>query len=114
MANMNTVNANLCTALFNEIHLTDYGYTLVNARAFCEVVTDENGDERYVKISITVTALNVEISAERKMQSDIKDYTETQERKAAKAAAQAKQKELEAALKAKIAEMIATEDTETK
>lgn len=102
MSNMNQINANLRTSLFNDLDLTSRGWEMINARTYGKIVEDEDGNERYVKIAITIAPLNDEISASRKMRSEIEDYQFTQQRKADKAAAQAKKKALEAALKAEL------------
>lgn len=60
-------------------------YTKINDRQYGVLLTDANGETRYVRIGAIVAELREDMTAEELMQSEIDAYTAKQEAKAEKA-----------------------------
>jgi len=61
----------------------------INDRQRGILIEDEEGNQRYVRVSVIVAELRDDMTAEELMQSEINKYNATQEKKAAKAAERA-------------------------
>ena len=70
--------------LFTE-GLKEDGYTKINDRQWGIILTDANGEQRYVRIGAIVAELREDMTAEELMQSEIDAYTAKQDAKAEKA-----------------------------
>lgn len=62
----------------------DYEYVKINDRQYGALVTDANGEQRYVRIGAIVAELRDDMTAEELMQSEIDAYKDKQEIKASK------------------------------
>ena len=60
-------------------------FTKVNDRQYGVILTDLNGEQRYVRIGAIVAELREDMTAEELMQSEINAYNAKQEEKAVKA-----------------------------
>lgn len=63
------------------------GYQKINDRQYGTILTDANGNERYVRIGVIVAEEREDMTAEELMQSEIDAYNAKQEAKAEKAKA---------------------------
>ena len=70
--------------LFTE-ELKEDGYTKINDRQWGIILTDANGEQRYVRIGAIVAELREDMTAEQLMQSEIDAYNAKQDAKAEKA-----------------------------
>lgn len=61
---------------------TGYEYHKINDRQYGCILTDLNGEQRYVRIGAIVAELRDDMTAEELMQSEIADYQAKQEAKA--------------------------------
>ena len=77
------VDAAIRNSVFNSLNLSDF--SKINDRQYGAIVTDANGDKRYVRVGVIVAALREDMTAEELMQSEIDEYNATQVRKAEKA-----------------------------
>lgn len=85
-----TVDSMIRKAIFSDLDLSNReGYEKINDRCFGVLVTDENGVERYARVSVVVAAIREDCSARDLMKAEIDDYNEKQAAKAEKAAARA-------------------------
>ena len=66
---------------------TDHTYTKVNDRQYGVIMTDANGEQRYVRIGVIVASLREDMTAEELMESEITEYEMKQTDKAEKAKA---------------------------
>ena len=66
-----------------------YDYTKINDRQYGVILTDANGEQRYVRIGAIVAELREDMTAEELMQSEIEAYEEKQAKKEEKAKANA-------------------------
>lgn len=102
MAKISTtqVNKALRDTVFNDIFAdpTDTGYVRINDRQWGIILTDLNGEKRYVRIGAIVAEQREDMTAEELMQSEIDDYNTKQADKAEK---DRKRREKAAADKAK-------------
>lgn len=64
---------------------TGYEYHKINDRQYGVLLTDLNGEQRYVRIGAIVAELREDMTAEELMQSEIDAYTAKQDAKAEKA-----------------------------
>lgn len=62
-----------------------YHYEKVNDRQYGVIVTDANGDKRYVRVGVIVAALRDDMCAEEMMAAEITDYRTKQAAKIARA-----------------------------
>ena len=81
--------------VFNDIfyvgeHTNDYEYQKINDRQYGIILTDLNGEQRYVRIGAIVAELREDMTAEELMQSEINTYNQKQADKAEKAKAKEK------------------------
>lgn len=67
----------------------EYDYHKINDRQWGAILTDTNGEQRYVRIGVIVAEEREDMSAEELMQSEIDAYNAKQEAKAEKAKAKA-------------------------
>ena len=65
--------------------LKEDGYTKINDRQWGIIITDANGEQRYVRIGAIVAELREDMTAEELMQSEIDAYNQKQADKAEKA-----------------------------
>lgn len=81
------VDKKLRDEVFDDIFAdpTDTGYTKINDRQWGIILTDANGEKRYVRIGAIVAELREDMTAEQLMQSEIDAYNAKQEAKAEKA-----------------------------
>ena len=63
----------------------DYEYVKINDRQYGALITDANGEQRYVRIGAIVAELREDMTAEELMQSEIDAYNAKQDAKAEKA-----------------------------
>lgn len=63
------------------------GYKKINERQYGVILTDLNGEQRYVRIGAIVAELREDMTAEELMQKEIMTYNDQQSKKAAKAKA---------------------------
>ena len=84
------VNKNLRDLVFSELFTdnpTKYEFVRINDRQYGVLVTDLNGNQRYVRIGAIVAELREDMTAEELMRSEMEAYTAKQEAKAEKAQA---------------------------
>ena len=85
------VDKALRDAIFNDIFSTDegvgfdYDYTKINDRQYGTIITDANGEQRYVRLGVIVAELREDMTAEELMQAEIDAYKTKQDEKAEKA-----------------------------
>ena len=68
-----------------ETNETAYDFKRINDRQYGIILTDDNGEQRYVRIGAIVAELREDMTAEELMQSEIDAYNAKQEEKAEKA-----------------------------
>ena len=71
-------------------YLTEGTYQKINDRQWGVILTDTNGEQRYVRIGAIVAELREDMTAEELMQSEIDTYNMKQAEKEEKAKAKAK------------------------
>lgn len=71
--------------LFEDCNPADYGFDKINDRQYGVLLTDLNGEQRYVRIGAIVAELREDMTAEELMQSEIKAYQDKVNAKAEKA-----------------------------
>ena len=73
--------------LFNDTVVAETGveFTKINDRQYGIIITDANGEQRYVRVGAIVAELREDMTAEELMQSEIDAYTAKQDAKAEKA-----------------------------
>lgn len=84
------VDKNLRDLVFSELFTdnpTKYEFVRINDRQYGVLVTDLNGNQRYVRIGAIVAELREDMTAEELMRSEMEAYTAKQEAKAEKAQA---------------------------
>ncbi len=82
------VDKKLRDTVFNDLFtegLKEDGYTKINDRQWGIIITDANGEQRYVRIGAIVAELREDMTAEELMQSEIDTYNQKQADKAEKA-----------------------------
>lgn len=80
------VDKNLRERIFDDIFdTTTLDYAKINDRQYGILLTDLNGEQRYVRIGAIVAELRDDMTAEELMQSEIDAYTAKQDTKAEKA-----------------------------
>ena len=79
---------------------TGYEYHKINDRQYGVLLTDLNGETRYVRIGAIVAELREDMTAEELMRSEIEAYEEKQAAKAEKAKAKAEKIEKDKAKRA--------------
>ena len=92
MAKMNKaqVDAELRARVFNDLiegEDTTYRYWHINDRQYGALLTDANGEQRYVRIGVIVAEQREGLTAEELMAQEIADYRAKQVAKAEKAKA---------------------------
>lgn len=88
-----TVDTNLRIHVFSDLDMVGRPqYQRINDRQYGTIIKDANGVERYVRIGIIVAEEREDMTARELMESEIKKYQDTQERKAEKAKAAAEKK----------------------
>lgn len=75
--------------LFNLCEIPSGDYKKINDRQYGIILTDANGEQRYVRIGAIVAELREDMTAEELMQSEIDAYEQKQADKAEKAKAKA-------------------------
>ena len=80
------VDKDLRERVFNDIFAdpTDTGYTRINDRQWGIILTDLNGEQRYIRIGAIVAELRDDMTAEELMQSEIDAYNVKQMEKEVK------------------------------
>lgn len=73
----------------DEMEFNGHVYKKINDRQYGVLITDLNGETRYVRIGAIVAELREDMAAEELMQSEINAYNAKQEAKAEKAKAKA-------------------------
>lgn len=73
--------------LFEDCNPADYGFNKVNERQYGVILTDANGEQRYIRIGAIVAELREDMTAQELMQKEIDEYNAKQEAKAEKAKA---------------------------
>lgn len=82
------VDADLRARVFDDIFRTnDLDYAKINDRQYGVLLTDLNGEQRYVRIGAIVAELREDMTAYELMQSEIQAYNAKQDAKAEKAKA---------------------------
>ena len=78
--------------LFNDTVVAETGveFTKINDRQYGILLTDLNGEQRYVRVGVIVAELRDDMTAEELMQSEIDEYNQKQADKAEKAKAKEK------------------------
>lgn len=92
----NIVDANLRTAVFNELDIENGNFIKVNDRQYGIILTDLNGVERYIRIGAIVAEEREDMTARELMQSEVDKYNEAQTKKKALAEKRAKKAEADA------------------
>lgn len=69
---------------------SDFEYHKINDRQYGAILTDSNGEQRYVRIGVIVAELREDMTAQELMQSEIDSYNQKQADKAEKAKAKEK------------------------
>ena len=83
-------DAELRTRVFNDLIEgadTAFQYWRINDRQYGAILTDANGEKRYVRIGVIVAEQRKDMTAEKLMESEINAYRAKQEAKAEKAKA---------------------------
>ena len=84
------IDSNLRNSVFSALNIANVeGFQKVNDRQYGIILTDGNGEERYIRVGAIVAELRKDISARELMASEIADYNTKQVEKAEKAAARA-------------------------
>lgn len=84
------VDANIRSKVFEILNIDALSdFHRINDRQRGTLIKDEEGNQRYVRVSVIVAELRDDMTAEELMQSEIDKYNATQEKKAAKAAERA-------------------------
>ena len=86
------VDKELRDTVFGEIFNVDWdssNYVKINDRQYGVLLTDANGEQRYVRIGAIVAELREDMTAEELMQSEIDAYNQKKADKAEKAKAKA-------------------------
>lgn len=73
--------------LFEDCNPADYGFDKINDRQYGVILTDANGEQRYVRIGAIVAELRDDMTAEELMNAEKEEYRMKQEAKAEKAKA---------------------------
>lgn len=86
----NIVDKDLRDKIFEDLitqpgEYTEYEYHKINDRQYGVILTDLNGETRYVRIGAIVAELREDMTAEELMQSEIDAYNAKQDAKAEKA-----------------------------
>jgi len=104
MANIskNIVDSDLRAHVFDDLmnfdsSYSDIEYKKINDRQYGCIITDLNGNERYVRIGAIVAEEREDMTARELMQKEIDEYNDKQKRKAEKAEARAKKAEADKA-----------------
>lgn len=92
----NIVDANLRTAVFNELDIENGNFIKVNDRQYGIILTDLNGVERYIRIGAIVAEEREDMTARELMQAEVDKYNEAQAKKKALAEKRAKKAEADA------------------
>ena len=92
----NIVDANLRTAVFNELDIENGNFIKVNDRQYGIILTDLNGVERYVRVGAIVAEEREDMTARELMQAEVDKYNEAQAKKKALAEKRAKKAEADA------------------
>ena len=71
--------------LFEDCNPADYGFNKINDRQYGVILTDANGEQRYIRIGAIVAELREDMTAEELMKSEIKAYQDKVNAKAEKA-----------------------------
>ncbi len=80
------IDKNLRERVFQILEEGDFDlFQKVNDRQYGILLTDRNGEQRYIRLGAIVAELREDITAEELMQSEINTYTAKQEAKAEKA-----------------------------
>ena len=86
----NIVDKDLRDRIFDDIFdTTTLDYAKINDRQYGILLTDLNGNQRYIRIGAIVAELREDMTAEELMQSEIDAYNQKQADKAEKAKAKA-------------------------
>ena len=86
----NVVDKDLRDRVFDDIFdTTTLDYAKINDRQYGILLTDLNGNQRYIRIGAIVAELRDDMTAEELMQSEIDAYNQKQADKAEKAKAKA-------------------------
>lgn len=78
------VNANIRSEIFSDLFRyaeTEgyaYDYQKINDRQFGAIITDANGEQRYVRIGVIVAEIREDMTAQELMDSEIADYNAKQ------------------------------------
>ena len=97
---MAQVNANLRNLVLDDLFdgpEAAQGYVQINDRQYGIILTDLNGNERYVRVGVVVAEEREDMTARELMQSEIESYKTKQAAHAEKAAAKAKKAEADKA-----------------
>ena len=73
--------------LFEDCNPADYGFDKINDRQYGVILTDANGEQRYIRIGAIVAELREDMTAEELMTAEKEEYRMKQEAKAEKAKA---------------------------
>ena len=92
----NIVDANLRTAVFNELDIENGNFIKVNDRQYGIILTDLNGVERYIRIGAIVAEEREDMTARELMQAEVDKYNEAQAKKKALTEKRAKKAEADA------------------
>jgi DNA-directed RNA polymerase delta subunit len=87
------VDKGLRDLVFEELFVgndTKYNFVRINDRQYGVLITDLNGEQRYVRVGAIVAELRDDMTAEELMQSEIDAYNQKQADKAEKAKAKEK------------------------
>ncbi len=81
------VDASLRETVFSMLNVESF--RKINDRQYGILLTDDNGEERYVRVGAIVAEIRKDMSARELMESEVAAYEEKQAEKAEKAAAKA-------------------------
>jgi len=84
----------------DEMEFNGHSYKKINDRQWGVIITDANGEQRYIRIGAIVAELREDMTAEELMRSEIEAYEEKQAAKAEKAKAKAEKIEKDKAKRA--------------
>lgn len=75
------VNANLRDLVFNTLEMTAHDFVKVNDRQYGIILTDLNGNERYIRVGAIVAEEREDMTARELMDAEVAKYNEAQEKK---------------------------------
>lgn len=102
MKNMTERNATIRNTIFSDLHLEDAGWERVNSRAYGRIMTDDDGNEVYARVQVTISNEREDATPQETMERDKRAYADAQTKKAERIALAEKKKAMREAMKAEL------------